>query len=63
MTVLHRRFQKCDGRLNRHVCVCRGKILFLLRLLADHVPGIGLIARKSWSFNLQTGLDPGSGFS
>lgn len=24
----------------------REKILFLLRLLADHVPGIGLVARK-----------------
>lgn len=28
------------------VCVRRGKILFLLRLLADHVPGLGLVARE-----------------
>ncbi|CAF89222.1 unnamed protein product, partial [Tetraodon nigroviridis] len=34
------------GRLTATpVCICRGKILFLLRLLADHVPGIGLVAR------------------
>lgn len=26
--------------------LCRARILFLLQLLADHVPGIGLVASK-----------------
>lgn len=32
--------------LSRVCFTCRGKILFLLRLLADHIPGIGLVARE-----------------
>lgn len=27
--------------------ICRAKILFLLKLLADNIPGIGLLARES----------------
>lgn len=27
-------------------CLCRARILFLLQLLADHVPGVGLVASK-----------------
>lgn len=32
--------------LLRLLLCCRAKILFLLQLLADHVPGIGLITSK-----------------
>lgn len=34
------------GPLLRLLLCCRAKILFLLQLLADHVPGIGLVTSK-----------------
>lgn len=39
--------------------ICRAKILFLLKLLADNIPGIGLVAREcSFTLHQQWFSDP-----
>lgn len=37
---------RCPTELIRTLSITRARILFLLRLLADYVPGLGFVTRK-----------------